>query len=388
MFYSLDSGIPILSVDIITMKKLLTALVFIITSMFASAEPIRVVLLNPGGSHWFWKMMINHMQAAAEDLDMQLEVITSNWEHYLTVRQAKEVVNRKNPPDYIITGNEKSNAGNIIKLADGAGVKVFLFSNGFVYAKDVEAYGRPRGKYKYWIGEMIPNNFSAGYQMGKVLIDQALSANLIAQDGKVHIGAIAGTYATHASVERIRGLKAVVEEYADKVELLQVIPGDWTAQRGEKAAMGLFRRYPEIGVIWGANDTTALGAMRAAVSIGKTPGKDVLFGGCCWYAPAIQKILSGELSTSAGGHFMEAGWTMVLLYDYHHGIDFIAESIETFMYSIDSSNVEEYSKAFAKHEWNKIDFRKFSKVHNPSLRKYDFSLNVVLQQLEEITGEQ
>jgi len=364
------------------MKKFIIALIFILTPLFASAEPIRVVLLNPGGDHWFWKMMIDHMHAAAEDLDMQLEVITSNREHFLTVRQAKEVVNRKNPPDYIITGNEKSNAGKIIRLADAAGVKVFLFNNGFVYAKDVEAYGGPREKYKHWIGEMIPNNFSAGYQMGKVLIDQALSTNLIARDGKVHIGAIAGTFATHASVERIRGLKAAIEEYPDKVELLQVIPGDWTAQRGEKAAMGLFRRYPEIGVIWGANDTTALGAMRAAVSIGKTPGKDVLFGGCGWYAPAIEKIRSGELSTSAGGHFMEAGWTMVLLYDYHHGRDFISESIETSMFSIDKSNVEEYSKAFANHQWNKIDFRKFSKALNPSLKKYDFSLDAVLKQLE------
>ena len=362
------------------MKKFILIVVLIISPILASAEPIRVVLLNPGGNHWFWKMMIDHMQAAAEDLDMQLEVVTSDRDHFLTVQQAKEVVSRKNPPDYIITGNEKSNAGEIIRVSDEAGVKIFLFNNGFVRPKDIEAYGRPREKYKHWIGEMIPNNFSAGYQMGKVLIDRALSANLAAQDGKVHIAAIAGTFATHASVMRVRGLKKVVEEYADKVKLLQVVPGDWTSGKGEQVGNGMFHRFKEVGIIWGANDTTALGAMKAAASIGKIPGKNVLFGGCGWYAPAIHKIKAGELTTSVGGHFMEAGWSMVLLHDYHHGKDFISDTIETSMYSIDQSNVEKYLTVFGKQEWKKIDFKEFSKVHNSTLKSYDFSLEAVLQQ--------
>ncbi len=209
------------------MKKSLFIILIVVSIIFplsASAEQIRVVLLNPGGNHWFWKMVIDFMQAAAEDLDMNLEVVTSHRNHLLTVRQAEEVVSRRNPPDYIVTGNEKSNAGKVIEAADRAGVKIFLFSNGFVNPKDIKKYGRPREKYKHWIGEMIPNNFSAGYQMGKVLIDEALSAG--SREGNVKIAAIAGTHATHASIERVRGLRKAVDEHRNKVKLLQVVPGD------------------------------------------------------------------------------------------------------------------------------------------------------------------
>ncbi len=98
------------------------------------------------------------------------------------------------------------------------------------------------------------------------------------------------------------------------------------------------------------------------MSMGLDPGKDILFGGCGWYAPAIKKVQDGTLATTVGGHFMEGGWVMVLIHDYHHGRDFISDPIETAMYSIDKSNVEK------------------SKVHNSNLKKYDFSLEAVLQQ--------
>ena len=123
-----------------------------------------------------------------------------------------------------------------------------------------------------------------------------------------------------------------------------------------------------------------MGAMNAAISQGKTPGDDVFFGGCGWYTPALDMIREGTLTTSVGGHFMDGGWAMVLLHDYHHGKDFISDPIETKMYSIDKRNVEKYSKTFVKQQWSKIDFKKFSKVHNPHLERYDFSLEAVLQQ--------
>jgi len=61
-------------------------------------------------------------------------------------------------------------------------------------------------------------------------------------------------------------------------------------------------------------------------------------------------------------------------------VEILYRPIETAMHSIDKSNVEKFTKVFGKQQWNKIDFRKFSKVHNSNLKKYDFSLEAVLQQ--------
>ncbi|SHO49666.1 ABC transporter substrate-binding protein [Desulfopila aestuarii] len=347
-----------------------------------SDKPIRAVLLNPGGSHWFWKMTIDFMQAAAADLNIELEVVTSDYNHLLTIEQAKEIVARANPPDYIITGNEKSNAGEIIRIADEAGVKIFLFSNGFVDPKDKQEYGNPREKFPFWIGELIPNNYSAGYTMGKMLIDEALHKNLRAVDGKINIVAIAGAYLTHASEERLRGLNDAMAEYPDTVQLLQVFHGDWTYDKAVQLSQGVFRRYPKVQILWGANDTTALGAMDVAASLGMRPGQNILFGGCGWYEPALQKVEEGKLTTSVGGHFMEGGWVMVMLNDYHHGIDFIDDPWKTSMFSIDATNVGKYLQIFGKQDWRQIDFRKFSKAYTPALKRYDFSLEAVIQQIE------
>ncbi|MEE4242860.1 MAG: ABC transporter substrate-binding protein [Desulfopila sp.] len=254
------------------MKKIVIVLVFHLLAVNAFAAPIKVTLLNPGGTHWFWQMTIDFMRAAAEDLDIELEVITSDWDHFLTVEQAEKVVGREHPPEYLITGNEKSNAGKIIQIADQAKVHTFLFSNGFVDPKDNARFRQPRVKYTYWIGSLIPDNFSAGYQTGKALIHRALQRGLIDEDGKVPMVAIGGTHLTHASDERVRGLRAAIAEFEDKVVLLQVFPGDWTALRAEEIGRGIFRRYKTVTVVWCVNDTTAFGAMDAAVSEGRKPG--------------------------------------------------------------------------------------------------------------------
>ncbi|MCP4162101.1 MAG: substrate-binding domain-containing protein [Deltaproteobacteria bacterium] len=360
-------------------KLIFIVLLSLFFVMDATAGSIRVTLLNPGGEHWFWKMTINFMQAAAEDLDIELEVVSSKF-NYGTILQAEKITNRNNPPDYIITGNEKSSAGRIIRIADRAGIKIFLFNNDFVDPRDIKKYGQPREKYKHWIGKLIPNNYSAGYQIGEILINEASQKGLIAKDGKVYIAAISGFLKTHASTERVRGLKKIVEDYRDKAKLLHIVSGDWSEKRAEKISVGLFRRYKEINAFWGVNDSTALGAIKHAISIGKIPGKDIVFGGCGWYAPAIQKVKKGVLATTVGGHFMDAGWAMVLIHDYHHGKDFINEPLKTTMHSIDKSNVDKLKHVFGKQEWEKIDFKKFSKIHNPDLKKYNFNLKAVLQQ--------
>ena len=350
-----------------------------------SEEPIHVVFLNPAAQdYWFWHMITDFMQASADDLNIKLEVLYNEpkWNHFLTIRQAEEVVKRKNPPDYILTGNEKGSAGGVIRVAQQAGVKVFVFNNGFVDPVDIEHYGKPREKYSMWIGQLIPNNFSAGYQIAKTLITQAMNKKLVTEDSKLHLAALAGAFNTHASTERVKGLEAAVTEHQGIVQLVQIVPGDWTEKTAEKKSLSLLNRYPNIGAVWGANDVTAFGAMTSARAIGKEPGVDIIFGGCGWSAEAIEKVHQNTLATTVGGHFMDGGWALVMLYDYHHGRDFNDDIFSPNMYAIDSRNVEQYLTVFGKQDWSKIDFRQFSKTLNPKVKSYDFSLEAVLKQFK------
>lgn len=366
------------------MKNLIVILFSIFSSFFAFSEEMHVVFLNPGGDNRdiFWQMATDFIEPAARDMGIKLEILYSNRDHLRTVSQVEEVLSREDLPDYILTGNDKSNAGEIIEQASRAGVKVFLINNGFILPRDIEEYGQPREKYPLWIGQFIPDNQSAGYQMAKHLIDTALEKGMVDSKGQVQLLAMAGAYQTHASDMRIRGLKAAVAEYPEKVILLQIIPGDWSAETAKEKMHFAYQRYPRLNAFWGVNDATALGAMKALKEFGIQPGKDVLFAGCNWGEEAVNHVQRGTMVTSVGGHFMDGAWALVMLFDYHHGIDFISDQPEPMMYAIEEGNVSSYLQLTSNNDWDRIDFKQFSKVHTQSISHYDFSISAVLDQIK------
>ena len=82
---------------------------------------------------------------------------------------------------------------------------------------------------------------------------------------------------------------------------------------------------------------------------------------------------------------MEAGWALLLMHDYHFGYDFISDTgteITTTMQALTEENINDYLRKFGDGNWNKIDFRRFSKKYNPHLSKYDFSLDAVLHSVD------
>lgn len=147
----------------------------------------------------------------------------------------------------------------------------------------------------------------------------------------------------------------------------------------------LMKRYPQTRVLWAASDAMALSMADAARAQGRTPGKDIFIGGIDWSDAGLAAVQQGDLVASLGGHFMEGGWVMVLLHDYHHGLDFSASlgsTIRSDMQIINKKNVLAYRKNFGGKNWDSIDFRKFSRVLNPGLKKYDFSLKAVANAMQ------
>ena len=77
---------------------------------------------------------------------------------------------------------------------------------------------------------------------------------------------------------------------------------------------------------------------------------------------------------------MDGGWVMVLLHDYHYGKDFIQEttSFKSQLFALNASNIDNYLNRFDQQNWQKINFRQFSKIYTP-LVKYNFSVESVIQ---------
>lgn len=145
------------------------------------------------------------MQAAAEDLNINLEVIYAEMNYIRMKEIAVEVATRESPPDYLIIDNYKLMAGNIIKAVHATGVKVFLMANGLTQAQ-MHLFGGPREKYPNWIGELTPDNRTVGKKFANILITTALQGEKRAGDGKLHLIAISGDNQTPAGLQRVNGL--------------------------------------------------------------------------------------------------------------------------------------------------------------------------------------
>lgn len=368
-----------------------TALPIAATKESSSSDRIRVTFINPGISDpnnptgAFWLSVSAFMQASADSLGMDLEILYSERDHLKMQQQARDVAARASLPDYLIVVNEKQAADEMVKVADKAGIKVFVINNTFT-GDQATAMGAAREKYPNWIGSLIPDNQMAGYQIAKGLIDEAIKSGLTSKDGKIHLVAIAGDYSTQASLERNAGLEKAIAEYPN-VKLEQYFVGEWSKDKTKEQTKAALERYPETSVIWAANDPMALGALDAVVEAGKKPGKDILIGGLNWDSPALQQIKDGGMVTSMGGHFMTGGWALVLIYDYQHGKDFAVNGKADLRYTIfsvmNSQNVDSYLAEFGDKKWSKIDFTKFSKVLNPSLTDYNFGLEGVFQNIKK-----
>lgn len=350
-----------------------------------SDEKINIVFINPGKSDpagptgGFWREVTRFMEAAADDLGVDLEILYAERNHILMKQLAEMVLSREKLPDYLFVVNEKLAAGKIIELAESKGVETFVLLVGF-YGKQAAQLGEPRVKYKKWIGGLVPDNRWAGYKLAKSLIHEAVDKGYPAN--KIKVFPVYGDYATQATIERGKGLEDAKKDFSDVVFLPKAYCM-WRKDMAFDMALKFLHRDPAINVVWAANDPMALGACAAAVGKGLIPGKNFFAGGINWDLPALKAVESGKQAVSIGGHFMTGGWGLIMVYDYHHGHDFAGSGspmVQKRIFDlIDSRNAGPFLKKFGDRDWSKVDFKKFSKAYNSSLKEYDFSIKALMK---------
>ncbi|HEY9164314.1 MAG TPA: ABC transporter substrate-binding protein [Magnetovibrio sp.] len=349
----------------------------------ADDAPIRVAFFNPqNADDPFWQPVDRFMRAAAHDLNIEVTTYVARHDRATMLQQVREAVSGPVKPDFIVFKNFKSNAPEVLKIAQEYGVKSFMFNAGLTHEERI-LNGGPREHYSNWIGQMLPGDELAGYNLASALIRRARDLKLVNADGKIVMAGLTGNLSDSAAIERNLGLGRALEENPD-VSFVQLVPARWDHDEARQKTDGLFHRYADISVVWAANDPMALGAIKAAEQAGLQPGKTFITGGVDWNPPALQAVKDGALFTSIGGHFMEGGWVMVLLHDYVHGFDFAQDGGAarfSEMAMLTTENIDRYRVKFLNEDWDRVDFSIFSRVKNPKQKAYDFGLNRILDQL-------
>lgn len=348
-------------------------------------EPLRVAFINPGKkSEAYWLAASESMQAAAQSLGVRLEIIYLERDHLRHIAVARELAARDaaKRPTHAVYSNDKRMAREMLKILDAANIKSFLaFST--MLAEDRAEFGVPRQKYKSWLGALVPRADDAGYLTATALIKRGLTEKRFASNGRLQLIALPGDRSTESSILRNRGMERAVKEHPD-VELVQTVYADWRRDLGREKARELYVRYPQAQLVWAGNDLMAFGAMEALEAIGGVPGKSKLFSGVNTSTEAMDAVISGRLEALAGGHFIVGAWAVVMLYDLANGRDFADQGLESEhrMFTLfDATLARQYLGRFAQNAGGNppIDFRRFSRTHNPALKRYDFNFAQLLE---------
>lgn len=349
----------------------------------AFAWAFSVTFINPGKhDETYWVDAANGMRSAANSLGIDLEILFAERDPVRQIQLTSAVAAREGSdrPDYLLLSVEKGTFAEQLRIADGAGLKVFLAYNGLL-DEERARFGGPREQYKGLLGSLIPSAESAGEMTAQALLDEARRRGLQADDGKIHLVAISGDRSTDSSIRRNEGMLSVVDANEDLV-LDQLVHADWSRDIGKLKAAQLHERYPDATLFWSGSDLIALGAMEALRERGLRPGVDVLVSGVNTSVEAMNAVIRGEMTALAGGHYMTGAWSLVLLYDYHHGIDFAETEGVEMQRSMFTLFTPELAARFLEcfgASIPKVDFTRYSKFLNPDMTRYQFDIGQLLE---------
>ena len=340
---------------------------------------MRVVFVSPGKlDEPFWRDADEGLRHAAASLGIELELLHAERDHLAQLSLLREVAERpvEQRPDYLLVTADKQVLPGQLELAERAGIPIFSAYNG-VQPKERDLLGYPRDRFSYWLGSLVPDAQEAGFLSARALIKEAQARWPGPEDDILELVAISGDRGTDSSLRRTRGMVHATSRFP-RVRLRQTVYGDWQQELARYQTPILLDRYPRTRLIWTGSDLMAFGASDGLRSSGRVPGQDVLLSTINMTERATRALLNGELHAMVGGHHLAAAWALVVLYDYHNGVDFAeADGLEMSksMFALFDREMAQDYLGYLAAGHPEVDYCRFSKVCNPELKAYDFSIN-------------
>jgi ABC-type sugar transport system substrate-binding protein len=221
--------------------------------------------------------------------------------------------------------------------------------------KEAEIIGLPMEKYKYWLGQVNYDNEQGGYLLMSALLKHQRKQE---NTGAIYITGIGGDNGTVAK-NRTKALTEL-DKFGDGIFLNQIFKFYWDPSEVKQKFNDMYRRYPNTDIFWCAGDQMALAIVEKIQSLPSKPNKTISVGGFDWLPQALEKIYSGEMTASVGGHILMAGLAVIKIKDYHNGIDrFSSEQASNLFEVIDTENVHQYLPFLRRTPWPEIDFSMF-----------------------------
>ena len=253
----------------------------------------------------FWNNYADFMREGADALGVDLVVLNADNRPDQMIRSLEDLVAQG--VDGIIYTPYWATAAPGLTLARDADIPVVLTD---VYA-DFPPQNELFPNYLAFVG---PSDADAGYQMAQALFDALEPAD----DGNKYIAVVNGTAGTSVAIDRRAGLEQALAENPDVVVVGEV-DGNFVRSTSQTVFESLWQGNPEIQGVWAANGGTATGVMAAILSRGQQPGEDIIVVGMDLNPENVEAVRDGDLLFDIGGHWLQGGFALVMLYDHLNG---------------------------------------------------------------------
>lgn len=277
----------------------------------ADDDKLVIGSIMPALNNEFWKNYLAFLEQTAEQLDIELVNINANESGEALASGVDDLVARG--VDGIIAIPFYGTGPQILASAEYEGIPTMIVDT--LPEEEV-----PGGNFEQYVGFVGPNDKESGYMMAEALAD-AIEPDA---NGVKKIVAIEGPPGTSVAENRFDGLEEYLAEHPE-VELLGSAVGNFSPVDSQNAMDDLLQRHSDIQGVWSVAGGPTTGALSSLENAGLTPGEDVLISTMDMSPNVLTAVENGEVLFDIGGHWLQGGFGLVMLYDVIHGVEFTDE---------------------------------------------------------------
>lgn len=343
------------------LKGALVGALGLVSAGTASAENPDIGVIVPTLDAQFWNAYVEFMQKGADELGVDLVVLNADNKPDQMIKGLEDLVAQG--VDGIIFTPYWATAVPGLTMAKDANIPVIMTDS---YA-DFPPQDALFPNYLAFVG---PSDRDAGRQMAEALF----AAIEPAEDGKKYIAVVNGTAGTSVAIDRRAGLQDALDANPDVVVVGEV-DGNFVRDTSQTVFESLWQGNPNVQGVWAANGGTATGVMAAITNAGKKPGEDIVVVAMDLNPENVDAVEKGELLFDIGGHWLQGGFALVMLYDHlnGHGIPAEVANVKLDLLPLTQDRVAQFRSDFP-NGVPVYDFKARSKSYNPDAETAVFEM--------------
>lgn len=297
----------------------------------------------PTANSPFWKAYTDFIEEGGSQLGVDINLVSADENEQKQLSDVQNLISQ-GVDGLIITPQSTSIAPALLRAAAQANIPVVVTDRYPGYDPGQES----NADYVAFLG---PNDEQAG---------RGIAEALIAAGGSQFL-ALGGVPGNSVAEGRKAGLEAAMADSGDQLVQFQAA-GD-SEEKGLAATENLLQAHPAgtVNAVWCFNDNLCMGGIKAAQNANRAD--QLVFGGMDLTPQAITAIENGTYTVSFGGHWLQGGFGLAILYDKINGKDPIEPIVKLDLLKVDKTNVAEFKSKFIDQP-PQYDFKSLTQVDN------------------------